>query len=182
MLTTEKLIQKYDVNLAVFMELNFNWTKVNSLTLTNLASWFHQEETEIWSVTAHNIQEFDDIFTEHQPGGIGMVCRSEFVQYARKPLADPRGLGRWYSWLFYCNPNHMTRIVVAYRTCHTKSKGLQTIYQQQIQYIQAHGLNCLLKELFDRDLSKQIKEWRKSGERVVLLMVVNDHSLRGKFY
>ena len=37
MSTTENLIQKYNVNLAVFMELNFNWTKVNSSA--NLASW-----------------------------------------------------------------------------------------------------------------------------------------------
>jgi hypothetical protein len=30
MSTMENLIQKYDLNLAVFMELNLNWTKVNS--------------------------------------------------------------------------------------------------------------------------------------------------------
>ncbi len=127
---TEKLIQKYDVNLAVFMELNFNLTKVNSSA--NLASWFHQEDREIQSTTAHNTQEFDDIFTKHQLGGTGMVFRSKFLQYTRKPSADPRRLGRWCSWPFYRNPNHVTRIVVAYRTCHTKSKGLQTIYQQQL--------------------------------------------------
>jgi hypothetical protein len=136
----EKLIQKYDTNLVVlFMELNFNWTKINSLA--NLVSWFHKKEWEIQSVTAHNTQEFDDIFTKHQPGGTGMVCRSEFLQYARKPTSDLRGLGCWCSLPFYCNPNHVIRIVGAYRTCHTNSKGLQTIYQQQLQYIQAHGLN-----------------------------------------
>ncbi len=37
MSTTEKLFQKYDVNLVACMELNFNWSKVNSLA--NLASW-----------------------------------------------------------------------------------------------------------------------------------------------
>jgi hypothetical protein len=102
MLPTEKLIQKYDVNLAVFMELNFNWTKVNSPA--NLASWFHQEEREIWSITAHNTQEFDDILTKHQLEGTGMVCRSKFLQFSRKPLADPRGLGHWCSWLFTATP------------------------------------------------------------------------------
>ena len=35
---TEKLIHKYDINLCLFMELNFNWTKVNSSA--NVASWF----------------------------------------------------------------------------------------------------------------------------------------------
>jgi hypothetical protein len=42
MSTTEKLIQKYDVNLVACMELNFNWSKVNSSA--NLASWLHRKK------------------------------------------------------------------------------------------------------------------------------------------
>ncbi len=41
---TKWLIKKYEVNLCLFMELNFNWSKVNSLA--NLASWFRNEERE----------------------------------------------------------------------------------------------------------------------------------------
>ncbi len=67
MSTTENLIEKYDINLAVFMELNFNCTKVNSSA--NLASWLQQEERETRSVMAHNTHEFDDIFSKHKPGG-----------------------------------------------------------------------------------------------------------------
>ena len=37
MAATEKLIRALDINLCAFMELNFNWTKVNSSA--NLASW-----------------------------------------------------------------------------------------------------------------------------------------------
>ncbi len=70
---TEHLIRKYDINFCAFMELNFNWSKVNSSA--NLASWFHKEERKLRLVTAHNTTEFDDIFGEHQPGGTGMVCR-----------------------------------------------------------------------------------------------------------
>jgi hypothetical protein len=54
---TEQLIHKYDMNVCAFMELNFNWSKVNSLA--NLASWFQEEEREIHSVTTHNKTEFD---------------------------------------------------------------------------------------------------------------------------
>jgi hypothetical protein len=111
-----------------------------------------------------------------------MICRSEFIQYTRKASVDPRGLGRWCSWQFFCNPNHVSRIVLAYRTCRSKAKGLRTIYQQQLRYIQAHGINCSPVELFDRDLAKQIKEWRKSRERIVLVMDMNDHPLTSKFY
>jgi hypothetical protein len=114
--------------------------------------------------------------------GTGMVCWSNFLQYARKTLVDPRGLGCWCWWPFYCNPNHVTRIIVAYRTCHTKSKGLWTIYQQQLRYLQAHGPNCSPIELFDKDLTNQMKNWRKSGEWIVLLMDVNGHPLKNNFY
>jgi hypothetical protein len=76
----------------------------------------------------------------------------------------------------------VSRIVVAYRTCHSKVKGLRTIYQQQLRYIQAHGIDYSPVELFNRDLAKQIKEWRQSGERIVLVMDVNNHPLNSKFY
>jgi len=59
----EKLIQKYDVNLVACMELNFNWSKVNSSA--NLASWLHQEERETRSITAHNTQEQDAVSSKH---------------------------------------------------------------------------------------------------------------------
>jgi hypothetical protein len=88
------------------MELNFNWSKVNSSA--NLASWLHQEERETRSVTAHNTQDQGNILSKHQPGGTGMVCRSKYLQYAQKPSVHPRGLGRWCSWPFYCNPSHVT--------------------------------------------------------------------------
>jgi hypothetical protein len=111
-----------------------------------------------------------------------MLCRHEFLQYAWKPSADFRGLGRWCSWPFYCNPTHTTRIVVAYRPCSTAAKGLKTVYQQHIRYIQARGMQTNPVDLFDRDLSRQIQEWRKQGERALVLMDVNGHPLKNNFY
>ena len=132
--------------------------------------------------SAHNNQEFDKLFGRHQPGGIGMVCRHEFLQYARKPSANLRGLGRWCSWQFYCNPTHVTRIMVAYWPCSRKVEGLKWVYQQHVRYIQARGLQCNPVELFDHNLSQKIKEWRKQGKRIILLMDVTDHPLHNNFY
>ena len=42
---TERLINKYEVNLSAFMELNYNWATVASSA--NLASWFCHEEREV---------------------------------------------------------------------------------------------------------------------------------------
>ena len=72
---TEIMINKYKVNLSVFMELNYNWATVASSA--NLASWFHHEEREVRLAVAHNHHE---MATRHQPGGTGMVCRHEFLQ------------------------------------------------------------------------------------------------------
>jgi hypothetical protein len=85
----------------------------------------------------------------------------------------PNRLGRWCSWPFFINPNHTTRIVVAYRPCSTKVKGLKTVYQQQKRYMQREKIQGSPIEMFDRDLADQIKKWRNSGERVILLMDVN---------
>ncbi len=133
-------------------------------------------------VTAHNTTEFDKVFGKHQPGGTGMVYRHKFAQYARKPSVNPRGLGRWCSWPFYCNPIHMTRIVVAYRPCIRKTKGLERVYQQHLRYIQSCGLQTDPVTMFDKDFSKQIKEWRGAEERKVLVINVNGHPLHNNLY
>ncbi len=147
-----------------------------------MVSWFHKEERKIRSVTAHNTTEYDKIFGKHQPGGTGLVCRHEYAQYARKPAVDPRGLGRWCSWPFSCNPIHVTRIVVANRPCSRKVKGLKTVYQEHLCYIQSRGLQTDPVSLFNSDLSKQIQKWRGQGERIVLVIDVNGHPLHNELY
>ena len=154
---TERLIRKYDINVCAFMELNFNWAKVNSLV--NLASWFQGKERKMCCISSYNTSENNNVFGKHQPGRTGLLCRHEFIQYAKKPSIDPRGLGRWCSWPFSCNPKHVTRIVVVYRPCTSKVEGLKTVYQQHLRYIQSKGLQSNPVELFDLNLSKQIKEW-----------------------
>ena len=176
---TERLIKKYDINVCVMMEINLNWSKVNSSA--NLASWFH-EEREVRSVTAHNTTEQHSAFSKHQPGGTGILVRHELLQYARKPAIDETGLGRWCSWPFYSNPNHATRIVVAYRPCSTKTKGLKTVYQQHKRYMQRKNIAGTPVGMFDRDLDEQIKKWRATGERIILLIDVNGNPLINNLY
>jgi hypothetical protein len=65
-----ELVRTYNIFFCAFMELNFNWSKVNSSA--NLASWFQEEERELCLVTAYNMTKFDEAFGKHQPGGTGM--------------------------------------------------------------------------------------------------------------
>jgi hypothetical protein len=128
---TELLIRKYDINLCLFMKLNYNWSKVNSSA--NLTSWFTDDERETRCITAHSTEENGILFGKHQPGGTRMLCQHKYLQYPRRPMVDSRGLGQRCSWLFYCNPMHVTRIVVAYHPCASNIKRLKTVYQQHMQ-------------------------------------------------
>jgi hypothetical protein len=56
------------------------------------------------------------------------------------------------------------------------------VYQQHMQYIQIRGLQTDPVNSFDSDLSKQIKEWRRAGERIVLVINVNGHPLHNDLY
>jgi len=136
------------------MEVNYNWTKAN--LSANLTLWF-KEEREVRLVTAHNTTELNDMFLKYQPGRTGIIVRQECIQYAKKPSTDATGLGRWCSWPFYANLNHLTRIVVAYRPCPSRSKGLKTVYQQHLRYMQRNRVSGTPIQMFDRDLTEQIK-------------------------
>ena len=70
---------------------------------------------------------------------------------------------------------------VAYWTGSGKSKGLHTIFQQQIWYMQLHNITGTPQQLFDKDRLHQCKLWRKSSERILLLMDANEHVLTSKF-
>jgi hypothetical protein len=149
-LAIERLIRKYDINFCLFMELNYNWAKVNSSA--NLASWFMDDEHEMRCIMAHNTKEDDTLFGKQQPGGTGMLCQHEYLQYAQWPTANLRGLGQWCSWPFFCNPTHVTRIIIAYRPCTSKTEGLKTVYQQHMRYIQLRGLPFTPIDLFNHNL------------------------------
>jgi hypothetical protein len=71
---TQRLIKKYNINVILFMEINLNWSKVNSSA--NLSSWF-QEDREVRSVVSHNATEDHVAFEKHQPGGTGILVRHE---------------------------------------------------------------------------------------------------------
>jgi hypothetical protein len=76
----------------------------------------------------------------------------------------------------------VTRIVVAYRPCARKVKGLKIVYQQHMHHIQSQGLQTDPVTLFDSDLSKQIKKRRGTGEKIVLTIDVNGHPLPNNLY
>jgi hypothetical protein len=83
---------------------------------------------------------------------------------------------------FLLQSNTCNKNFVAYYPCTSKMKGLKTVYQQHLRYTQSRGLQFNLVELFDHDLSKQIKEQSGTGKRIILMMDINNHPLCNKLY
>ncbi len=69
---------------------------------------------------------------------------------------------------------------MAYNPCKNNNTHLGTTYQQQRQYFitKKKDLTSPLV-LFRKHLVKQIKEWRKVGERIILFMDHNEHVIKG---
>jgi hypothetical protein len=93
---------------------------------------------------------------------------------------DFRGLGRWNSWIIQADPSHKTRMVVAYQVGQARQRGLHTIYQQDVHYIQTHGLNCTPRELFQADILSAISHWIEHGDRILIFIDMNEHILTGR--
>ena len=89
------------------------------------------------------------------------------TQYAKSKSEDSRGLGRYYSFVFWENPQHKCRVVVAYNVCNGKPKGLKTQYQQIARYCQDKGIRDSPKELMRKDFAKQCGMWRKNNEILI---------------
>jgi hypothetical protein len=86
-------------------------------------------------------------------------------------MGDFRGLRRWNSWIIQADPSHRTRLVVAYQVGQARQRGLRTIYQQHVRYIQAHGLTCTPRELFQEDILSAISRWIELGDRILISLI-----------
>jgi hypothetical protein len=94
-------------------------------------------------------------------------------------MGNFRGLGRWSAWIIQADPSHRIRMVVAYQVGQARQRGLRTIYQQHMCYIQAHDLNCTPKELFQADILSAISCWIEHGDRILIFIDMNKYILTG---
>ena len=103
------IINRYDVNLFVGMELGVNWITLK--ISRGFAAWFLAER-ELRATTSHNIHGYS--VRTAQQGGIGMLVLHEILEYAKGSANNFRGLGRWSSFQLYSNKEHRTRFIASY--------------------------------------------------------------------
>ena len=173
----QQLIDQWDIQGVGISEVGIDFRKVSYDK--NMASWFRANREKYRTSIAHNTR--DPAVSVSQPGGIGLIACKELKQYIKDSRGDFRKLGRWNSWIIGQNPEHRTRMVVAYQVAKTTSKRAQnTIVLQHRRYCQHNGINLSPRELFQQDFMTCVNSWLASGERLIIFMDFNEHVLRGK--
>ncbi len=126
--------------------------------------------------TAHNKHEG---VAHHQPGGTATFSCMKLVRYHDQKGDNFRGLGHWCSTAFNADPSHRTCIISAYNVGRHAPRGNSTIYQQQLRYIQNHGLDSTPLRFFTIDFVAQVQVWQCQGDRLLVFMDMNEHILIG---
>ncbi len=124
--------------------------------------------------TAHNKHKG---VAHHQPGGTATFACMELIRYHKQKGDDFHGLGCWCSTVFYTDPSHCTCIISAYNVGRHAPRGDSMIYQQQLRYIQNHGLDSTPLRLFTIDFIAQLQVWQRQGDRLLVFMDTNEHIL-----
>jgi hypothetical protein len=138
-----------------------------------------QQELACTAVTAQNIHKDRHAGRVHE-GGTGSICFGDASGYVKKVGRNNKGLGGWCWILLGGAEGHNTRIITAYNPCKNKNINSGTTYQQQFRYFitKKKNLTCPLI-LFCRHLIKLIKQWHVAGDRIVLFMDHNKHTIDG---
>jgi hypothetical protein len=138
-----------------------------------------QQELACTAIAAHNVHKGKHA-GRVQEGGTGSICFGDATGYVKKVGRNDEGLGRWCWILLGGADGHNTRIITAYNPCKNKNINSGTTYQQQRQYfiMKRKDLTCPLI-LFCKHLIKLIRQWRMDGDRIVLFMDHNKHTIDG---
>jgi hypothetical protein len=161
-----RLIKEWEIQGGAILEVGVNWGTYPSSA--NLASWFKEDFPDMPTHTAHNKHVG---VSRYQPGGTATFACMELVRYHRQKGDDFRALGQWCSTVFYTDPSHCTCIISAYNVGRQAPRGDSTIYQQQLRYIQNHGLDATPSRLFTVDFVAQLQVWQRQGDRLLSLWI-----------
>jgi hypothetical protein len=171
-----QILETWDIQGGGFSEVGIDWRRIPQRK--RLDSWFRTCQDEYRTSKSYNSYKAITMTTQQQ-GGIAIFAGKEFRQNILWSVGDFRGLGRWNSWIIQADPSHRTRMVVAYQVGQARQRCLRTIYQQHVRYIQAHGLICTPRELFQEDILSAISRWIEHRDRILIFIDMNEHILTG---
>lgn len=119
------LAETFDADGIVLAEVGVNWQFYRPSS--RLSSRCNKlSAREIRATEAYNIHA--PISSPAQQGGTAIITRHSILEFAKNTSHDPKGLGRWASWVISATPDHISRVVVAYCPGRTKKTGLSLIH------------------------------------------------------
>ena len=137
----------------------------------NLGNFF-RTEVEARKICAYNKHANIE---PSQEGGTAMIALDEAAASVTKIGTDPSGLGRWTWMKIKGKGTHVTRVICAYQLCCTSENGGETTTAaQHRQYFRERGDERNPRELFRHNLIKQLKEWRRAGDKIILMLDANE--------
>ena len=131
---------------------------------------FNGGETDLRAIASHNVHES---VGKYQEGGTAVLSYGNLIQQFDPEGSgrDDLGLGRWTYMRFVGEDRIVTRVICGYSPCANKKKDSGTVYQHH----RRHLINKLKDDTCPRarfweDLLRQMKQWRKDGERLILCL------------
>ncbi len=171
-----QLAETFDADGIVLVEVGVNWQYFHHSS--RLSSWCNRlSAREIRATEAYNAHA--PVSTSAQQGGTAIILRHSLLEFAAHATHNPKGLGRWASWIVSATPDHISRVVVAYCPGRAKKTGPGTVYCQHLTAINSLGLDCTPYQMFVSDLTSQLQCWQATGERLCLFIDADEHILSG---
>ena len=172
------LIRRYDPHIIGAIEVGWNWKRYKASDW--LALMVSDLQRESRSYAAYNEHESEYPFGRYQPGGTGMIILDELIPYSKRGFSDLRKLGRWTSYTIEGKKGHKTRVFVVYNVGGNTSHHTGSYYQQVLQHIQLHDLQTTPRKLFEADFLHRLRQRRKAGKRLIVMMDANEHAITGR--
>ena len=157
------------------VESNLNWRAMPRHG--RLDEWFRSENALRVSA-AHNTNENSG---RKQYGGAFQLTFGQMAARVTEVGNDPTGLGRWTWTKFTGRGGIVTRVIVAYAPCRSEEPQQSTVISQQRRYYRLrHDKRCPRDIMLD-ELRQQLVQWRQAGERLMIMMDVNEDATTGRF-
>ncbi len=141
---------------------------------------FNGGETDLWAIVSHNVHK---TVGKYQEVGTAVLSYGNLLQQfdPEGSGCNDLGLGCWTYMRFVGDDRIITRVICGYSPCANKKKDSGTVYQQH----RRHLINKLKDDTCPRarfweDLLRQMKQWRKDGERLILCLDANKNIYQGE--
>ena len=170
-----QLIHELEADIVAYNEHRLNLT--HSKNRNGLRKMFQGDETEVRAMAAHNKHEAS-VAGRFQEGGTCLLAYGTVLDYYDKEASgvDESGLGRWSHMVFRGDDGFLTRVVCGYSPCYNRNLASGTSYAQQKRYwLASKGNDCCPRAKLKEELIAKLKEWRKSGDRLIVCMDANEH-------